>query len=396
MSEQYLDVEQKLIYQKEKILQQFIQKGIYPENTLITNHLNNIDLNLAIFKNYNKVLGENFNANEFNESIKMIYNDIKILYSILEDLAIKEFNDLQNYINSYINELNSVVDTYKTRASYENNSTTLGETLLFQNNNFTISNDNSTTIVDLVSITVEEASEIACIANVNNIDNNNIVFSFMNGDEELTISPYNIGNSTLTIPGKKNITAYDYSLSKTQTVSGPILINLSSEVVTKNKYTILGGKDKMFINNKATNAYSVQDVPNSSGVLLFNDKLYINFYVVGGNTISFNFNKKPISTNFPIEDNTVTNLSPVHHFFLECDEDFCFEIELDKGNIYAISEDGIINNNKLYYTGPSIVTDFHIIEEAAGASKTYSSKLKIYNDNDNDVSIENIVIKKMN
>ena len=391
----YLDIEQKFKYHKENILQQFVQKGIYPDNGLIANHLADIDLNLSLFKNFNKTTGNKFNVNEYNESLKLIYKDITILYAILEELAIKEFDDLQNFINSYINELNSVVDTYESRAAYENNSTTLGDTLLFQNNNFTISNENSTTIVDLKTVEMEEASEIACIANINNIDNNNVIFSFTDENNELTVSPYNINNNTLILPGTKTIKNYDYSMASNQTVNGPIVMNIDGEIAIKNNYTILGGKDKMFLNEKEDNSFSVQYIPNSSGTLLFNKKLYINFYVVDGNSISFKFNKKPIATNFPIDENTMTNLKPIHHFYLECDEDFCFEIELDKGNIYAVKEDGIINNNKLYYTGPDVVTDFHIIEETPGAKKTYDAKLKIYNDNDNKVDIDNIVIKKL-
>lgn len=394
MSE-YLDVTQKLQYYKEELLKSFIKRGIYPDNSLIANNLADIDTKLSLFKNYNKSTGEHFDVNEYNECLKLIYKDITILYSILEELAIKEFNDLQNYISSYITELNSVVETYEARATYETNSTTLGETLLFQNNSFTVTNDNSTTIVKLDDVDFEAASEVACIANVNNVNKNNIVFSFVNGETELTVAPYNIGNATLVIPGKKTTTTHDYSLTGAQTTSGSILLNIDADVAVKNKYTVLAGKDKMFINHKEDNTYKTQDIPNSSGSLIFNDKMYINFYVVGGNSITFKFNKKPVATNFPIDENTITGLDPVHHFYLEVDEDFYFEVELDKGNIYAINEEGIINNNKLYYTGPNVVSDFHIIEEATGESVTYTAKLKIYNDNDNNTDIENIVIKKL-
>lgn len=391
----YLDVEQKLAYYKETILQQFIQKGIYPDNSLISNNIADIDLNLALFKNYNKSAGVAFDTAEYNETLKLIYNDITILYNVLNTLAIKEFNDLQNYINSYITELNSVVETYESRAAYESNSTTLGDTLLFQDNNFTISNDNSTTIVNLSSVDFEAASVIACIANVNNVKTDNIVFSFTSGDTELTVAPYNVGNTTLTIPGSKTTTTYDYSLSDSQTTTGSILMNISATPSVVNTYTILGGKDEMFINKVSDNSYTTQSVPNSSGTLVFSEQSYINFYVVGGNSITFNFNKKPISTNFPIDESIISGLDTVQHFQLEVDADFCLEIELDTGNIYAIKEDGIINNNKLYYTGVDIITDFHIIEEAPGASTTYTAQLKIYNDNNNSAEIDNIVIKKL-
>lgn len=394
MSE-YLDVIQKLQYQKEKILKQFVQKGIYPDNALIANSLADIDLKLSLFKNYNRTAGEKFDTIEYNECLKLIYKDITILYNVLEELAIKEYNEIQNYINSYISELNSVVETYESRAAYENNSTALGETLLFKNNNFTVANDNSTTIIDLDTVEFSSASEIACIANINNVDESNVVFSFTNGDEELTIVPYNISNSILTIPGTKKTTSYDYALSNNQTTSGSILININTTISSKNKYVILGGKDKMFINKVEDNSFELQNVPSSSGTVLFADPCHINFYVVGGNSISFKFNKKPIATNFPIDESTITNLNHVHHFYLECDEDFCFEVELDAGNIYAVKEEGIINNNKLYYTGVNIVNDFHIIEEAPGASVTYNAKLNIYNDNNNNAEIENIIIKKL-
>lgn len=397
MLNNYLDIENKLRYHKEDILKQFILKGIYPDNKLIADHINNIDLNLSIFKNYNKVTGDKFNTNEYNKSISMIYQDIKILYLILEELAINEYNNLQNYINSYINELNSIVDTYKKRADYENNSTTLGETLLFQNNNFTVTNENSTTIINLSNIELEDASTIACIANIDTFNNNsNMVFNFKNDETEFNITPYNINETTYQIPGEKIINSYDYTLSNDQQKEGSILLNIDSEINIRNDYKILSGKNKFFINNKSSNVFEIQEAPINSGVYLFTENSHVNFYLLDGNSITFKFNKKPISANFPLEEPTIKNLNKIHHFYFECDKDFCFEIEIDKGTIYAINEDGIINNNKLYYTGSNIANDFHIIETCAGNIKTYNTKIKIFNDNKNNLEIENIVIKKIN
>lgn len=393
MSE-YLDIEQKMKYHKEQILKQFIEKGIYPDNKLIADYVNRIDLNLSLFKNYNKVSGNKFNTNEYNEGIKLIYKDLSILYNILEELVINEYNDLQNFIYSYLNELMSIVNTYKSRADFENNSTTLGETLLFQNNNFLVTTNNSTTTVDLSSIEIENASILACIANVNNVDNSNIVFSFTNGDDEIRTTPYNINNTLLTMPGTKTKNVYEYTIEEDQNVNNSLVLPIDSEIDIKNKYDILGGKNMMFVNNE-NNSYYIQEIPNSSGSLLFTEKSYINFYVMDGKSVTFKFNKKPISTNFPIEEQTITNLDSIHHFYLECEADTYLEIELDAGNIYAIKENGIINNNKLYYTGPNVVKDFYIIETAPGEIKSYDTKLIIYNDNDNNVDIDNIVIKKI-
>jgi hypothetical protein len=392
----YKDIELKLKYYKEQILKQFIKKGIYANDQLIAKYINNIDLNLSIFKNYNKTVGEKFNVNEYNESIKNIYLDLTYLFNILNELAINEYNNLQNYIYSYLNEFSSIVETYKNRADYENNSTTLGETLLYQDNNFTISYDNSTTIYNLNDLEIEDGSTIACIANVNNINIDNVVFSLINNttNEELRTSPYNLNNNLLIMPGDKTINEYEHLIEEEQNIVTPLAINIDTNISVNNKYIILGGKNKLLIEDES-NQVSLIDVPNNSGSILIKEKSNINFYVKNGHTITFKFNKKPISTNFPIEEQTISIDKDIQYFHIECDEDFYLEISLNEGNIYAIKENGIINNNILYYTGLNLIRDFIVLEVLSGELHTYKVQLIIYNDNNNDIDLNNIVIKKI-
>lgn len=391
INDNYLDIANKFIYYKEKIINDFIKKGIYPDNKLINSKLKNIDLNLALFKNYNIKSGEKFNTNEYNENLKLIYLDLKYLYDILEKLAINEFNNLQMYINSYINELNTIVNTYKKKADYENNSTTLGETILFQDNNFTIDNEDSTTIIELDTISLKKGSEIACIANINNIDLDNVIFSFNNG--EFSCCPYNSSFQSFIVPGEKTINEYDYVLQQAAS-SNNIIINIDAEINNKNDYNILCGKDLISITDK-NNKYITQKITNDSKVILFKEKSSINFYILNGDNVSFKFSKKPINCNFSLEDNTITNLKTIQNFHIEVDEDTTLEIELGKGNIYAISEAGIVNNNKLYYTGLNISNDYHIIETIPGEEVDYNLKLKILNDNNNSAEIQSIIIKNL-
>lgn len=391
INDNYLDIANKFIYYKEKIINDFIKKGIYPDNKLINSKLKNIDLNLALFKNYNIKSGENFNTNEYNENLKLIYLDLKYLYDILEKLAINEFNNLQMYINSYINELNTIVNTYKKKADYENNSTTLGETILFQDNNFTIDNENSTTIIELDSVLLKKGSEIACIANINNIDLDNVIFSFNNG--EFSCCPYNSSFQSFIVPGEKTINEYDYVLQQNSS-SNNIIINIDTEINNKNNYNILCGKDLISITD-SNNKYITQKITNDSKAILFTEKSSINFYILNGDNVSFKFNKKPINCNFSLDDNTITNLKPIQNFHIEVDEDTTFEIELGKGYIYAISENGIVNNNNLYYTGLNVSNDYHIIETIPGEEVNYDLKLKILNDNNNLAEIQSIIIKNL-
>ena len=64
-------------------------------------------------------------------------------------------------------------------------------------------------------------------------------------------------------------------------------------------------------------------------------------------------------------------------------------------DFYAISEAGIVNNNKLYYTGLNISNDYHIIETIPGEEVDYDLKLKILNDNNNSAEIQSIIIKNL-
>ena len=395
MKSEYLDVIEKLNYYKSSILKDFIKKGIYPDNKLISSRLNSFDANLSLFKNYNKVSGEYFDANEYNESLKLIYQDLNILMQVLNTLSIKEYYKQQNFINSYMNELYSIVNSYTKRAEFENSTTSFGKTIMFKNNNFKIDTDNSTTIIDLDTVELEEGSTLACIANINNIDPDNLLFAFKNNRELYEVTAYNYSNETLTLPGKKNIKSYIYNIPKDQQATGSILMDIEADINIKNKYTILGGKDKIFLNYKDDSNYDIQPAPTSLKSFMFQEKTYVNFYIVNGNSVAFKFNKKPISANFPIEEGRINNLKTIHHFFLECDEGFSFEIELDKGNVYAIKEEGIVNNDNLYYTGTNLINDFNIIEESSGNFKKFDAQLKIINDNNDDIDIKSIIIKQI-
>ena len=395
MQAEYLDVEKKLKLHKEMLLKEFISKGIYPDNNIINSRLRNIDMHLSVFKHHNVVDGNRFNTDEYNIAIKSIYEDLAILFNILYKLTEEEYYNQRHFIGSYTSELESIVDTYKKRADFENNSTAFGKTLLFQNNEFQIKEDNSTTIIKMNNIKLAEATRIACFANVNNVHTSDLSFQFRRGDEVIMIPPYNMNNETLVIPGQKIMNTYNFELQEDQEIKGPVILEINTTPSTKNEYDVLCGKNKMLVSNTETNYYKVEETPASLGSYMTTEKSFINFYVVNGNSISFKFNKKPLATNFPLDDQKVTGLKHIQHFFIEADKDFAFEIELDKGEIYSIKEDGIVNNNKLYYAGATEIKDFYIIENIRGEEHEYEATLKIFNNNSDDYDIESLVIKEM-
>lgn len=391
----YKDVTKKIDYHRQRILLEFVKKGIYPSNEAINSRLKAIDSYLAVFKNYNVKPGNLFNADEFNERSKQIYSDLTFLYELLHELTVIEFNKLQSFVNSHLSELGSIVETYNKKAEYENNSTTLGKTLLFKNNSFSVEDKDSITKVDLGTVEMHDASTIAGIANINNVKAEDIIFKFkeVNSETWLNVSAYNYNNDMLKVPGENKTKKHEYSMKDNQVFNGPLLLDIGA-VDIKNRYSILGGKNKILVNYKDDNGYTVEEKPISIDSLYIDKKAFIDFYIVDGNSITFKFNKNPIATNFSIDNNRIDNLKTVHHFFIECDKDFAFEFSIDKGEVFAVREKGVVSEDKLYYTGTNLVKDFIIIENSLGALRRYDAVIEAHNSNE-DIDIDSIIIKEL-
>lgn len=384
------DHEEKLNYYKEQIIKSFIDKGIYPTDSLIAEYVNRVDLNLSLFKQFNVTTGKKFNVSEYNEMILLIYKDLKILYDIYYELAENKFYELQNYINSYINELSTLTASFENKSAFENNDTTLGQTLLFKDNSFIVNHDNATTSYDLGSITTKKGSKIACIANMDNIESKNVLFELSDGDNTLTISPYNLYKIPLQIEGEKEVNFYDINIDNE--IRTPLVMNVTPEY--ENEYRIFNSESSVLIYDKEKERYYSEPVYNNSTSLLLLGKKRVSFYVVNAKSISFKFNKKPINANFPDEE--IINIEDkVKYFEFETDSSFYFEIEVNEGKIYAVSDRGIINSKQLYYTGLVLANDFLVEEIVPGEDIEYAVRLNIYNDNDNDVNIRNVVIKEL-
>ena len=132
----YKDIEKKLIYHKENIINAFIKKGIYPNDSLIKFKLESIDERISIFNSPIIKEGSYFDTSHFNKCIKLIYNDLAILYKVLYEINKIEFNQLNQYAKMHINEMQNIADLYLEKSNLEAYSTTLGKTILFLNSNF--------------------------------------------------------------------------------------------------------------------------------------------------------------------------------------------------------------------------------------------------------------------
>jgi hypothetical protein len=317
---------------------------------------------------------------------------------LLYDITVKEYVTLRAFVDTHLDDLENTANKYKIKAEQETNSTSLGKTILFKNSEFDLHVQDNVTIVDLGYISVHKGSKVACFMNANNIEAEKIVFGLKKDDADpLYVAAYNYNQDSILIPGQLERKTYTTTIPDDQKINGSIEMNLNGNAASDNNtYVIMGGKNKMLVKQfDSTTNQLVVDIPTRLDMASFSLRSYIDFYVVGGNKITFRFNKKPISTNFQINDYTVTNLKHIHHFFIECDAGFSFDFELDGGEVYAIKEDGIISDNKLFFSQAIDVRDFLIEEYSTGDLDNYYAFAKVINDDGTPINIESIIIKEL-
>lgn len=393
----YKDMSEKLAFYKEKVIQGFIDKGIYPTDERISNLINSIDLGLPYLKAQEIKAGDSFDCKSYNAMINAIYRDLALLYKLLNELSLERYVTLKAFIDTHLEELENKVEFYTAKSKQEINSTSLGTTLLFQNKNFNIKSNHAVHTIDLGKIETHEAARISCIFNASDIEADKVLFTLIdNKGKTLSTAPYNYNMNSILIPGDVTQEEYDYVIDSNQVINGMTKMSINKQISNKNKYIILGEKNKVLVKQFGEMAnQQFINKPLTYDMLGFHEKSYIDFYTVGSKSISFKFSKKPINTNFSLNNYVVDNLNYVHHFFIECDAGFAFNFELNGGEVYAIKTKGLIMDNELYFPKTSDIRSFHIIEYDIGEAIQYDVKAEFINDDGNPINIENIIIKEL-
>lgn len=394
----YQDIAAKIAFHKERIIKSFIKKGVYPNDTQLAAALANIDTSLAYLQTEKAIEGEYVDVAAFNAMMDMIMRDLQLLYQLLYTITVQEYVTLKAFVDTHLDELEDTANLYKLKAEQEANSTSLGKTMLFKTTGFDLYTQNGVTVVDLGSVSLNKGSRVACFLNANNIEADKIVFGLKQGDSDpLYVSAYNYNQDTIVIPGTVARKTYATSFSDDQILTSPIEMDLQGNKANDNNhYYIMGGKNSILVKKFSSSVSEfVEEAPTALTMLSFDKKSYIDFYVVGGNSVTFRFNKRPVSTNFSLSDYKVSGLDYIHHFFIEAEEGFAFDFELDGGTIYAVKENGVVKDEKVYFARSLNVRDFLVVEYATGDPDTYSAFVKVYNDDGAPIDIESVMIKEL-
>lgn len=395
----YKDVEAKLKFYKEQIIQDMVNKGIFPDTTTIDNKLKEIDTSISIFKNDITIKkGSNFNTDDIRNKALYIFNDIKILYEILLDNSYKELLKLENYASSKMTELKNKTKNSLDKASIESNISSLGKTLLHLSSPFEFKKDNSSTYIDLGNHSLTVGSSISGLVYGTNVDNKNIKFILSNENNKIYMTPYNINQDLILIPGEIQSNKYSSTIIPLEYENSYMVLEKEDKDISNKIYKCFIGKGKAVVRNSFTKTDPmVYELSGFMPISLSSESAggyIVEFYTVDATSVNFTFNKRPIAANFPLNSNTVSGLDRIHHFVIEVDNEIAFTCETDNGSIYACVEDGIINNNTVIIRNKNKITDISIEEYDTNKSEEYNISLLIEDDN-NDTDVDTIIIKEI-
>lgn len=392
----YKDMILKMQYHKEEILKAFVKKGYFPKDDEITARLESIDKRIALFKTYKFQPGEKLNIKELNHCLASVHKDLVFLYKILEEISIIELNKLRTYVETHMTYLEDTAKHFKDRANEEVKSTTMGTTLFFKSGNWDIDTKDNITTVDLGSLDLIQGSKIACFAEVHNTTNNSVSFSFdaLDDDYDFKALPYNYNNSTYKVPGDLEIKKQELKLNEDVIVNGDVNIPMS-DLNENNEYYIMGGKKLMMVTSKDTNYTRLYDFADVSTPFYAEENCYITFYVADGTEIEYNFNKKPMHTNFSLQNGIIKCESDMQKVFLDVEQGFVCSFKIEEGDIWASKEDGIINGDNLVYNGNVSLRDFEIREYVKRYKTRYNIKLLIDSVDDISAVLNKVYIKEL-
>lgn len=397
----YKDMVEKLKFHKNNIINSFIKKNYYPSSDEINAKLALVDSRLALFESYISKPGSYMNIKELNHCFEMIAKDIEILYRVLESILIEDFSALNVHIEAALTELESKADYYRKRCTEEIHSTTLGTTVFFQANNWKIREENEMNIIDLGTVKLIEGMEISCFAEINDVEDKDVVFQFDNNDAEKSFLalPYNYNNNSYKVPGVLGINQYDLQMPVTSIVDDYIPIKY--EINFENKYKIAGAIGGMQVTLKRTGETFLYKFANIDNAFVAEEDCFVEFYVLDGNTnpnatMEYSFTEAPISTNFSLQNGEIPLNKEAVKISIECQKGLGMFFALAAGNVYASLEDAIIvNKNTLIYKGNWDIRDFVLREYVRTNTSSYRVKVFVKTKDDIVGNIESIYIKEV-
>lgn len=379
----YQDTILKASYYREYIIQNFIKNGTKLDNGLISDKLKEIDMYLSIYKNNNVNTNSNFDIKKFNKDMYMIYKDLVILYTILYNTSLEDYNSLEAFANSYTNDLLTKANSCKSKANVAASITALGKTLsVITNKELNDSyKESGTYVLRLGSISTMSSNKLAFVIEGENLTLSEVTLKLIDSTgNKMACTPYAFNNDTITIPGTKKHKCYIATQNNDEISSGKVLMSVK-DFVPKDSctYDIYAGQNKMKFKNTNLSENKYLDYLNATDFLTTYNGNY-SFYIYNDNSnnneIKTSFSSsKPFSWCNFIQTNTEA-LNNKEFISFDCADRIVLNFSTN-GKIFCEKEEGLISGSNLYYPIKTYLTDFYIVENIPGDTIEYEAIIEI-------------------
>jgi hypothetical protein len=128
---------------------------------------------------------------------------------------------------------------------------------------------------------------------------------------------------------------------------------------------------------------------------------HIEFYIVDGNVsnnsyLEYNFNMKPESCNFSLQDGTIKIDKDIKRIFIDAQKGLTLSFRCEHGYVYAECLDAVISdNNTVIYTGNTKIRDMVVREYVRSNVVSYDVYVYINTIENIIDDIESIYIKEI-
>lgn len=334
----YSDEIKKIEYYKQRIIDRYLSQGQIIDKLKLQSYIDTIDTKLSIFRQGFIDNGETLDINKFNQQKAALYQDLKILYELVFEIANNKLATTEAYIKCSMEELAEIAKKYQYKTALESLSI-YGNTIYYETNGFNQYYDNGRVYIDLGTISIPSGSIVACLLDSNECDHKDVTFKF---DEDIQIADYLNNKSYLFIEGNYKINTYDIESEINYNES--FKIPLEEELKENAQYNLLAGEDYIKIKYLDTGEIEYKQKTLNIPIQLTRDA-EISFYTYNATYIELDMNTNPEYKNF--ESNSIISPKQRQKILIKAKSGFTFDLSTD-GRIFADISNCIINNQELY------------------------------------------------
>lgn len=354
-SKLYIDQNEKRNFYKDKLVNEYLEKGRLIDKEKLENKLSSEDTKLSVFNDYFIEEGELLDIDKFNSQNRDLTCDLEILYKTLYKILDIRIVNVEEKIRCRLTELNSKAKEYKQRTAIESLGAE-GNTIYFSTDCFKQSYENGRVIINLGGVTVPSGSYIACIFKSDEVESDKAFFRF---NDDTQIRNYLADKDYLKILG-----SYNTSTQK-MTVAGASVssFDIGIEAETNSFYHIYPGENKIKVTYDGNGATEYAEKLARVPFRLEKDGL-INFYVYNASYIYITSKGKASYKSF--EGYGIESPKKRQKIEMRAEAGFEFDIATD-GTIYSVLQEGYIKDNKVFCPlGYSDIVDYMVEKIAYG------------------------------